>query len=246
MDRSAFDASIAAAASEEDRLAFFGALLARETRLGSRLIPVGGSALEIYLTSEVYSSQGIDVVGTKSVIASVLLKWGLTPEGGRSRRVYWVKDGLGAVDLVGARDRAGLPPRRWRTPHGEVMLGAVEYLIVRRLMRATSDRDPYLFRQAEALARRYPQRLDWEYMRVLAKAERVLPLLDQFETRVRTRRKGRAPRGYRPRPPFGRDLPSENERGGTGTSRGFGSRPNLRPGIPMVSQGSVTWCDQSR
>lgn len=190
MNRKEFEAAIASAPSEEERLAYFGALLSRETGLGSRLVIVGGSAIEIYLTAQVYTSQDIDVVGARSDIAPVLSKWGFSAESGRSRRVYWVKDGLGAVDLVGARDRSGLPPRHWPTPYGEVMLGPIEFLIVRRLMRTVSDRDPDLFRQAEALALRYPKGLDWEYIRVLAKAENVLPLVGQLEDRVRARRRG--------------------------------------------------------
>ena len=190
MDRRGFEAAIAGAGSDEERLACFGALLSRETGLGSRLVIVGGSAIEIYLTAEVYTSQDIDVVGARSAIAPVLSKWGFSEERGRSRRGYWVKDGLGAVDLVGPREHSGLPPRAWPTPYGEVMLGPVEFLIVRRLMRTVSDREPDLFRQAEALALRYPKGLDWEYTRVLAKAENVLPLLDQLESRVRARRRG--------------------------------------------------------
>lgn len=190
MNRSEFEAAIASAPSEEERLAYLGALLSRETGLGSRLVIVGGSAIEIYLTAEVYTSQDIDVVGARSVIAPVLSKWGFSEERGRSRRVYWVKDGLGAVDLVGPRDRSGLPPRHWPTPYGDVMLGPIEFLIVRRLMRTVSDRDPDLFRQAEALALHYPKGLDWEYIRVLAKVENVLPLVGQLENRVRARRRG--------------------------------------------------------
>lgn len=190
MDRREFEAAVAEAPSEEERLAYFGALLARETGLGSRLVIVGGSAIEIYLTAEVYTSQDIDVVGAKSVIAPVLSMWGFSEESGRSRRAYWVKDGLGAVDLVGARDRSGLPPRHWPTPYGDVMLGPIEFLIVRRLMRTVTDRDPDLFRQAEALALRYPKGLDWEYIRVLGKAENVWPLVRQLESRVRARRPG--------------------------------------------------------
>ncbi len=200
MRRREFEAAIAGAPSEEERLAYFGALLARETGLGRRLVIVGGSAIEVYLTAAVYTSQDIDLVGARSMIAPVLSKWGFSEESGRSRRAYWVKDGLGAVDLVGARDRSGLPPRPWPTPYGEVMLGPIEFLIVRRLMRTVTDRDPALFRQAEALALRYPKGLGWEYVRVLAKAENVLPLVGQLESRVRNRRRGLRTHGVRRRP----------------------------------------------
>jgi len=185
MDRREFEAALSRAPSEEDRLAYFGALLARESGLGSRLILVGGSALEVYLTSEVYTSQDIDVVGAKSVLRPILTKWGFSEEQGRSHRIYWVKEGLGQVDLVGAKDRSGLPARPWPTPYGDVMLGSVEYLILRRLTRSAGERSPALFRQAEALAIRYRKGLDWDYLRVMAKAENVLPLLEQLRKRTR-------------------------------------------------------------
>ena len=197
MNRRKFESALSSAPSEEDRLAYFGALLAGESGLGSRLILVGGSALEIYLTSEVYTSQDIDVVGDKSVLSPVLSKWGFSEVKGRSHRIYWVKEGLGQVDLVGARDRSGLPARPWPTPYGNVMLGPVEYLIVRRLMRSAGERSPALFRQAEALAIRYRKGLDWDYIQVMAKAENVLPLLEQ----LRKRTKGPQHSSGRLRPP---------------------------------------------
>ena len=185
MDRRKFETAISSAPSEEDRLAYFGALLARESGLGNGLILVGGSALEIYLTSAVYTSQDIDVVGARTAIRPILSKWGFAEARGRSHRIYWIKEGLGQVDLVGARDRSGLPARPWPTPYGSVMLGPVEYLIVRRLMRSTAERSPGLFRQAEALAIRYRKGLDWAHIRVMAKAENVLPLFDQLRKRVK-------------------------------------------------------------
>ena len=188
MNRREFESAIGTASSEEDRVAYFGALLARESGLGKGLVLVGGSAIEIYLTAEMYTSQDIDVVGTKSAITPILLKWGFVEEEGRSRRTYWVKDGLGQVDLVGPRDRSGLPSRRWPTPFGEVMLGPVEYLIVRRLMRSSREQSAELFRQAEILAIQYQKGLDWEYLQAMAKSEHVLPLLTQLRKRTITRR----------------------------------------------------------
>jgi hypothetical protein len=188
MNRREFESAIKSAPTEEDRLAYFGALLARETGLGRRVMLVGESAIEIYLTAEVYTSQDVDVVGTKSDIAPVLAKWGFSEAVGRSRRVYWIKKGLGQVDLVGPRDRSGLPARPWPTPFGDVMLGPVEYLIVRRLMRTAREGSPELFWQAEILAMRYRRELDWGYIRVMATAEHVLPLYEQLRQRIRARR----------------------------------------------------------
>ena len=64
-------------------------------------------------------------------------------------------------------------------------MGSVEYLILRRLTRSAGERSPALFRQAEALAIRYRKGLDWDYLRVMAKAENVLPLLEQLRKRTR-------------------------------------------------------------
>jgi len=184
MDRKKFEQAIAQAGSEDERLAWFGALLTRESGLEGRLIIVGGSAVEIYLSSSKYISMDIDIVGNKVAIARVLKRWGFRRESGRDERVYWVKEGLGNVDLVGPRDRSGLPPRVIRTPHGEVLLGPIEYLIVRRLMRAGRERSTELFRQAEVLAAQYRRTLDWDYIRAQSDYERVSPLFDQLKTQV--------------------------------------------------------------
>ena len=180
MNRREFETVLATASSEDERIAWFGALLARETGLGDRLIIVGGSAIEVYLSSGLYTSQDIDVVGTKRAIVPVLRRWGFREEEGRSGRVYWAKRGLGKVDLVGPNDKSGLPPRSEPTPYGEVLLGPVEYLIVRRLMRSGRERSTELFHQAEVLAAEYRTGLDWDYIRLEATYEHVLPLYDQL------------------------------------------------------------------
>jgi hypothetical protein len=179
-----FNQALSAAGSEDQRIAYFGALLTREAGLEGRLIIVGGSAIEIYLTSARYVSQDIGVVGEKRAIEPVLRRWGFRKAEGRSGRVYWAKRVLGQVDLVGARDRSGLPPRSEPTPYGNVLLAPVEYLIVRRLMRAGRERSTELFRQAEVLAAEYGSGLDWAYIRSEAVYERVLPLLEQLQRQV--------------------------------------------------------------
>jgi hypothetical protein len=191
MDRREFERAIAKARTEDERLSWFGALLTRESKLAGRLIIVGGSAIEIYLTSSRYVSMAIDVVGDKEAIAVALRRWGFRREEGRDRRDYWVKNGLGNVDLVGARDRSGLPPRVLATEHGEVLLGPIEYLIVRRLMRAGREHSTELFRQAEVLAAQYKRSLDWEYIRVQADYENVLSLYDQLKKQVYSKQSAR-------------------------------------------------------
>jgi hypothetical protein len=188
MDRKEFERTVAKARTEEERLAWFGALLSRESNLEGRLIIVGESAIEIYLTSNEYVSMDIDVVGNRDAITSVLRQWGFLREIGRDRRVYWVKKGLGSVDLVGSRDRSGLPPGSRPTPFGDVLLAPVEYLIVRRLMRAGQKQSTELFRQAEVLAARFKKNLDWDYVRVQADYEKVLPLYVQLRDEVLAKR----------------------------------------------------------
>ena len=187
MERKEFERTIAKARTEDERLSWFGALLTRESNLEGQLIIVGGSAIEIYLTSSRYVSMDIDVVGDKEAITVVLRRWGFRREIGRDRRAYWVKKGLGSVDLVGSRDRSGLPPRASLTPYGEVLLAPVEYLIVRRLMRAGREQSTELFRQAEVLATRFVRSLDWDYVRSQAKYEGVLPLYSQLREQVLAR-----------------------------------------------------------
>jgi hypothetical protein len=188
MDRKEFERALARARTEDERLSWFGALLTHESKLDGQLIIVGGSAVEIYLTSNRYVSMDIDVVGDKAAIAEVLGRWGFSREEGRDRRVYWVKAGLGNVDLVGPRDRSGLPPRVVTTPHGNLLLGSVEYLIVRRLMRAGREHSTELFRQAEVLAAQFKRSIDWEYIRAQAAYEKVLPLYNQLKEQVYSKR----------------------------------------------------------
>jgi hypothetical protein len=187
MDRQEFEGILSSAPSESERIAWFGALLTREAGLEGKLIIVGGSAIEVYLTSSRYVSQDIDLVGAKGAIVQVLRRWGFRREEGRSGREYWTKDGLGQVDTVGPKDRSGLPPRVERTPYGEVLLAPVEYLIVRRLMRAGREHSTELFRQAEVLAAQYKAGLDWDYIRGEASRENVLTLYEQLRRQVAPR-----------------------------------------------------------
>jgi hypothetical protein len=184
MIRREFERTIARARTEDERLAWFGALLTRESGLNGRLIIVGGSAIEIYLTSDAYVSMDVDIVGAKAEISAVLRRWGFKSEEGRDKRVYWVKRRIGSVDLVGPRDRSGLPPRAFPTPYGDILLSAVEYLIVRRLMMAGRQQSTAMFRLAEVLAARYRHGLDWDYIRVQSAFEKVLPLFEQLKEQV--------------------------------------------------------------
>lgn len=186
MDAEGFEAAIRRAPTPADRLAWFGALLTSEARTKVEL--VGGSAIEIYLTSEEYVSQDVDVVGDRRALAEVLRRWGFREIEGRSRRRYWFQERIGLVDLVGAVDRSGLPPRRVDTPVGPVVLSALEPLVLRRLMRSEREGLAALFKQAVKLGRLGP--LDWEYLQAEAKYEKLTPILRRFKRAIADSRAG--------------------------------------------------------
>ncbi len=183
MDAVEFDRIIRAAPRHEERIAWFGALLAKDSRTDVEI--VGGSAIEIYLSSADYISQDVDLVGHRDRIIPVLRRWGFRQVQGRSHRVYWLKKTIGLVDIVGAGDRSGLRPRRMETPHGPVLVSAVEPLIVRRLMRAHRERSNEFFRQAVSLAKQ--GQFDWEYLEAMASYEQTTPLLNRLRKAIQTK-----------------------------------------------------------
>ena len=181
MDATEFDEIIASAPKPEDRISWFGALLAKEARTSVEI--VGGSAIEIYLTSAEYVSQDVDLVGRKDRIVPVLSRWKFQQVEGRSHRVYWVKKAIGLVDIVGSGDRSGLRPRQVETPCGPVLVSAVEPLIIRRLTRASRENSDELYEQAVKLARQ--RKLDWEYLATMSKYERAASLLKSLRKTVK-------------------------------------------------------------
>lgn len=181
MDAVEFDKIIASATEPEDRIAWFVALLGRES--GSKVEIVGGSAIEIYLSSADYVSQDVDLVGLRDRITPVLRRWRFRQVAGRSHRVYWFKRAIGLVDIVGAGDRSGLRPRQLETPYGPVLVSAVEPLIVRRLTRAHREKSDELYQQALRLAKR--GKLDWGYLEVMTRYEGAALLLKKLRRAVR-------------------------------------------------------------
>ncbi len=181
MNAGEFDRVISSAPAPEDRLAWFGALLARECRTPVEI--VGGSAIEIYLTSVAYISQGVDLVGRRDLIARALRRWGFRPVTGRSQRTYGLKPTVGLVDLVGPGDRSGLSLHRMETPFGPVLVGRVEPLILGRLSRAVRERSDQLRHQAEWLARAGD--LDWDYLESMARFGGISPALRKLRKAAR-------------------------------------------------------------
>ena len=180
MDEAEFDGVIASAPRPEDRVAWFGALLAKEARTAVEI--VGGSAIEIYLSSVDYVSQDVGLVGRKDRITPALRRWKFQPVEARSHRVYWFKEVVGLVDIVGAGDRSGLRPRQIETPYGPVQVSALEPLIVRRLMRARREKSDELFGQAVKLAKL--GKLDWEYLEAMTSFEQTTALLKRLRKAV--------------------------------------------------------------
>ena len=180
MNEREFDKVIGLAPRHENRVAWFGALLQRESR--ARVEIVEGSAIELYLTSADYVSQDIDVVSRRDRVTPVLRRWGFQQVKGRSQRTYWFKRDLGLVDIVGEGDRSGLRPHRIQTPYGPVLVSAVEPLIARRLVRSHREKSPEFYRQAVRLAKR--SKLDWQYLDAIAKFEGVEPLLGKLKRAV--------------------------------------------------------------
>ena len=176
---------MASAPTPDVRLAWFGALLGRETGLDIEI--VGGSAIELYLTSRAYISEDVDLVGSREPIARVLHRWGFQEVEGRSARTYWKKEGVGLVDLVGPTDRSGLPPIRRETPHGPVWVSPVEPLILRRLLRAAREGSEDLFAQAVALAR--GRDVDWDYLESMSEYEGVTQELERLRAVLRRERR---------------------------------------------------------
>lgn len=191
MDAASYLREIRKARTPNQRVAWFGALLTRES--GKAVEVVGGSAIEVYLTSESYVSQDIDIVCDRPSIERVLVRWGFERIKGRSQRVYWADGSVGLVDIVGPADRSGLPPRRVSTPFGPVALSPPEPLIIRRLSRSEREGSTELFRQAVELARL--GNLDWDYLESEARFERVGAQLARLRQRLANRKRAIRPRG---------------------------------------------------
>jgi hypothetical protein len=183
MDGERLDRILRKSSSHSRRLTWFGALLAKESGLEDQLAIVGGSAIGIY-TNGAYVSQDVDLVGRKDRILPVLRSWGFHARLGRDQRRYWFRRCVGLVDRVGPRLKSRLPGLTIRTRYGTVRLGAVEDLVVLRLMRSGRERSPALFGEAVTLAGRYRATLDWSHVEAEAKHERVLSLYRRLLDRI--------------------------------------------------------------
>lgn len=160
-----FEKAIRGARSPGERVAVLGALLARESRLGNKLVIVGGSALSVY-SAGAYVSKDIDIVGKRARLEPVLRRWGFERKQ-RGSRAYLVHDDLGIlVDVIDREDYVGLggSTRTETTAFGAVRIAAVEDLIIRRLIFAKRERSADLLNQASLLWARFGAELDTDYL----------------------------------------------------------------------------------
>jgi hypothetical protein len=160
------------------RILYFGALLARE--IGSDVIIVGGSAIEVY-TRGGYVSGDIDIRGERRPIRRTLAQWNFKEEGRLWIRMDWQI----AVDVVGNR-YTGDPYRATTvaTPYGPVRIAVVEDLFVKRLAAAKHWQARAALDEADLLWRDYSDKMDVAYLDRQAAAYKVVDLLAVFRTRA--------------------------------------------------------------
>ena len=185
MTSSAGGARILSEAAAEVRVAYFGALLAKEAGIDpDDMIVVGGSAIEIY-TRGGYASGDIDIVGPRSKILPALKGWGFE----RGDMQLWSNKTWGIFvdirkdlsDYNGSRERT----RLISTPFGGVRIEGVEDAMVRRLVSAKHWKQPDVFGHAMALASAETDSIDWDYAEQYAERESVSDLLQELRRRLR-------------------------------------------------------------
>jgi hypothetical protein len=185
ISKSQFDRAMRSEARFEDRVAAFGAMLAKASRLGDRLVIVGGSAISIY-TSGVYISKDIDIVGPRSRISPILRSWGFRLDA-KGERPYWIREDLGfLVDLTGRRRYIGLESHVTRidTRFGPIRLAAVEDLVLRRLVFAKRDRRVENIDEAVLVFDQHRDGFDLDYLEGMVKYERVGDAYAEFRRRA--------------------------------------------------------------
>ncbi|MGA7846082.1 MAG: hypothetical protein WCB18_03215 [Thermoplasmata archaeon] len=172
-----FDATISKVSDPARRIATFGAMLAKDSGLGSRLVIAGGSAITVYSHGQ-FTSEDVDVVGERSRISPVLKRWGFRLEEGEDGRPYWRRDDLGLlVDIIHRSESSGSGrsgvPRTFKTTEGPVRASAVEDLVVRRLVFWSRSGKSSLLEQAVLLFAENRDEIDLDYLEGEVKYEGV-------------------------------------------------------------------------
>lgn len=163
------------------RLRVFAALLGAASGLGtSGLTVVGDSAIEIYINGA-YVSGDIDLVAADpDKVRQVLRAWGFRDEG-----KLWTHSKLGLyVDLVGRfNSGSNRLTRVVQTEYGSVKLGAIEDLIVKRLLETRYWGQKAALAQAILLTREYGADLDWDYIRFFSERDGLDDLVAEMRRR---------------------------------------------------------------
>lgn len=160
--------------------------MAKESRLGDRLVVVGDSAITIYTNAECVSA-GFDVGGKTRIIPVS----GAVFFDGR----YWRRDNLGLAVEPGQTRYFGLRSRtvRFVMKVGAVRLAASEDLIVCRLVYAKGEfgeRNRRALAEAIHLSLRFEGSLDREYLEKEVRYETVADPHAEMIRRSRRQRKG--------------------------------------------------------
>jgi hypothetical protein len=184
IDRAEFESTLGHTQRTDERFALLGALLAKESGLGDRLVIEGGSAITIYTNGE-YVSGDFDVVGGKTKIVPVLRRWGFHCDGR-----YWRRDDLGLMVEPGRARYVGNLARvaRFDTPAGPVRLAAPEDLIVRRLVYAKGQhgaKSRKALDEAVLLWNRFQDSIDRNYLDLEVRFERVEAPFEEMIRRAR-------------------------------------------------------------
>lgn len=185
VDRKEFERRLGRVRRTDERFAVFGALLAMASRLGDRLVIVGGSAITIYTNGE-YVSGDLDVVGGRTKIVPVLRRWGFHFDGR-----YWRRDDFGLAVEPGRTRYFGNVRRlaRFETTVGPVRLAAPEDLILRHLVYAKGEhgvRSRKAIDEAVLLWKRFEASIDRAYLEQEVRDERVEAPFEEMVRRGRT------------------------------------------------------------
>ncbi len=178
--RSEFEATLAAEPESPRRILTLGALLG--TEIGSEVIVVGGSAIEVY-TQGGYASGDVDIVGKRRKIIATLKEWGFR-EGGRlfiHDRLKLVVDAVGEY-YTGSLDRT----KEIVTAQGRVRLAGLEDLIIKRLIRIKHGREHDRIKETLNLAIAFWGDLDMPYLAELAEIEQVSDIWNDLRKQVQS------------------------------------------------------------
>lgn len=164
------------------RLLLAGYLTKLLEEAGGKVYVVGGFAVEVYTAGQ-FTTGDLDIVASDREKFCEAVKWLRFRPVGR----VWMSEELGiAVDLV-SRDLSGSQDRTrtFEISSLKVNLIGIEDLAVKSLAAAKFGGSPRDLERAYVLLKVHRKRVDWEYLRRKAAAEKVDDLLGQIRKHVR-------------------------------------------------------------